>query len=150
MLYCCYIILYGIILYILLEDQHFDVVRWMWWYLQQVKSTLNFKGRHKTFSSNQIHNVPFHWVLLLTYVCEEFVVKMATAITLLSLFSLLSWMTLWIAFSVLPGDTENATPDCGCQHVQEFLHHSGNVLTAPLLCFCWSGFIWYSEIRREH
>lgn len=59
-------------------------------------------------------------------------------------------MTLWIAFSVLPGDTENATPDCGCQHVQEFLHHSGNVLAAPLLRFCWSGFIWYSEIWREH
>lgn len=34
------------------------------------------------FSSNQIHKVPFHWILPLTYVCKEFVVKMATAITL--------------------------------------------------------------------
>lgn len=42
------------------------------------------------FSSKQIHNVPFHWAHPLTYMCNEFVFKMASAITLFSLLSLLS------------------------------------------------------------
>lgn len=102
------------------------------------------------FNSNQIHNVSFHWVHPLVYTCKEFIVKMAAAVTLSPFISAFLNGVMDCFFSVLPGDTKNATPHCGCQHVQEFLHHSGNVLTASLLCFCWSSFIWYSEIWREH
>jgi len=52
------------------------------------------------FSSNQIRNVPFHWAHPLKYVCKEFIVKMANAITLFSLLSLISSMASWIACSL--------------------------------------------------
>lgn len=53
-------------------------------------------------------------------------------------------------FHLHTGNTKDASPDSGCQHVQKFLYHCRNVPIAALLCFCWSCLIWYCKIWRKH
>lgn len=48
------------------------------------------------------------------------------------------------------GDSEDAAADCGCQHVQELLHHRGHVPPSPLLRVCRRCSLWNCQIRREH
>lgn len=48
------------------------------------------------------------------------------------------------------GDSEDAAVDCGCQHVQELLHHRGHVPPSPLLRVCRRCSLWNGQIRREH
>lgn len=40
------------------------------------------------------------------------------------------------------GDSEDAAADCGCQHVQELLHHRGHVPPPPLLRIRWRCSLW--------
>lgn len=51
---------------------------------------------------------------------------------------------------MIKGNTEDAAADCGSQHVQELLHHSGHVPPSPMLCICWRCSLWNCQIWREH
>lgn len=50
----------------------------------------------------------------------------------------------------LKGDTKDAAAHCSRQHVQELLHHRGDVSPSSLLCICWSCSLRNRQIRREH
>jgi len=48
----------------------------------------------------------------------------------------------------LAGDTQDAHVDRGRVHVQELLHHHGNVSAYALLRIHWSHTLWLCETRR--
>ena len=48
-----------------------------------------------------------------------------------------------------PGDAQDADADGGGVHVQEFLHHHGNVSTDALLRVHWSHLVWLCQVRRR-